>query len=414
MIVFKRFAFVIGLLGGSSLVLAEGASWMRSNTANALNPKISVIADFVGKTGTGGDPSQTGDGFHLREVEIGLQAEIDPYARADFFIGGMNDGGAAPELEEGFVTLHSLPFGFQARGGKFRATFGRLNMVHPHELPQVDSPLALDAFLGEGRLTSSGVELSRLFSPFGFFTEATYALLQDLGGEHGHGDSHGDGPTTTLTDDQENVVTVPVFVEEHTPAQRLRNFAQVVKVRGYADLSESANLEWGFSGALHEPQDVVDGNGAVVHDFNRKRLGAVDLTFRWKPLAQGSYRSVLWRTEGLYTDQTLAPLYHPVDGNEESPAARINRRGGYSYVEVQTGKRWRMGVRGDYLEDPEIRSNETPHITRAVAPYVSFSLSEFNRFRVQWTRKDLPGNETENLGYLQWTVVLGPHGAHSF
>jgi hypothetical protein len=411
MLFLKRFAFVLGSFGLGSLLFAEEASWMRSNTSNALNPKISVIADFVGQSGTGGDPSQTEDGFHLREVEIGIQADIDPYARADFFIGGMNDAGASPELEEGFVTLHSLPRGFQARGGKFRANFGRLNMVHPHELPQVDSPLVLDAFLGEGRLTSTGFELSRLFAPFGLFTEATYALLQDLGGEHGH--THEDGPTTTIIDENDNEVTVPVSVDEYTPAQRIRNFAQVAKVRGYADLSESTNVDVGLSGALHEPKDVVE-NGVVVHDFDRKRLAALDLTFRWKPLAHGSYRSVLWRTEGFYTDQSLAPEYDPVDGSEEAPAARINRRGAYSYVEVQPAKRWRVGVRGDYVEDPEVRNNEIPHITRALAPYVSFTLSEFNRFRVQWTRKNLPGNETENLGYLQWTVVLGPHGAHAF
>jgi hypothetical protein len=65
-------------------------------------------------------------------------------------------------------------------------------------------------------------------------------------------------------------------------------------------------------------------------------------------------------------------------------------------------------------EDPLVRDAAVPRITRAVAPYATFTLTEFNRFRIQWTRKDLPGNGKENLGFLQWTVVLGPHGAHAF
>jgi hypothetical protein len=146
-------------------------------------------------------------------------------------------------------------------------------------------------------------------------------------------------------------------VEEPEPAQRIRNFAHVGKLRVYGDLTEEANLDLGLSGALHEPKDVTDASGAVIEDFDRKRLGALDLTLRWKPLSQGVYRSFVWRSELLYTDQSLAPVTDPVDGAELEPAARINRRGAYSYLEIQPAKRWRLGVRGDYSEDPEVRDN---------------------------------------------------------
>lgn len=391
---------------------AEGASWLRSTNPSALNPKISVISDFVGQSGTGGDPSQSEDGFHLREVEIGIQADVDPYARADFFIGGMNDQGAPPELEEGFVTLLTLPWGLQARGGKFRANFGRLNMVHPHELPQVDSPLAVEAFLGEERLGGTGLEVSRLFAPFGAYTEVSYALLQDMGDVLGRGESA--QPHTTITDDAGNPVEVAVETSPSAPVHRLRNFAHVAKLRFYQDLTDTTNLDLGFSGALHEPKDVTHADGQVLQDFDRTRLAAMDLTLRWKPLAQGVYRSATWRSEVLYADQSLATVFNPVDGSVEDKAARTNRRGGYSYVEFQPTKRWRGGVRGDYVEDPATRLKEEPHITRAVAPYVTFTPTEFNRFRLQWTQKNLPGHVTENLGYVQWTIVLGPHGAHPF
>lgn len=402
----KSGAFFLGGFVIAGSLFAEGSSGGPSVSPSALNPKMSVIADMVGQSGTGGDPSQTQDGFHLREVEIGLQADVDPYARADFFIGGLDDQGSSPKLEEGYITLPTLPLGLQARGGKFKAVFGKLNTVHSHELPQVDLPLALTSFLGEEGLASTGLELSRVFSPFGLYTEATYAVLQDLGET-----TPSDPATTQVVDVNGTTVTVAVPTQETEPAQRLRNFAQVAKVRLYADMTDTTNVDLGLSGALHEPKDVA---GSVPHDFDRKRFGAVDVTFRWKPLAHGVYQSFIWRTEGLYTDQSLAPVTDPVDASKNEPSARINRRGAYSYVEAQPAKRWRMGVRGDYVEDPAVRDNNTPHITRAVAPYITFTLSEFNRFRVQWTHKDLPRGETENLGYLQWTIVLGPHGAHAF
>lgn len=410
----RPMAAVFALLSFVSSVKGEGAAWLRNNSASALNPKISVIADFIGQTGTGGDPSQTEDGFHLREVEIGIQADVDPYARADFFIGGMDGEGAAPVLEEGYITLTALPGGLQARGGKFRANFGRLNMVHPHEMPQVDSPPALDAFLGEGRLGSAGIEIGRVFAPLGLFTEVTYAFLQDLDGAHGHGDEeHTD--TTSIVDINGSTITVAVpHGESPNPPKRLRNFGHAAKIRFYKDLTDNANIDVGVSGALHEPKDRVDGSGALLEDYDRKRLAALDVTFRWKPLAQGAYRSFLWRTEALYADWSLAPVFSPIDGSVEEPVARVHRRAGYSYVEVQPARRWRFGLRGDYVEDPDVRDTTTPRITRAVAPYVGFTPSEFNRFRFQWTRAALPDGSTENRGFFQWTVVLGPHGAHAF
>jgi hypothetical protein len=325
----------------------------------------------------------------------------------------MNDAGGTPEMEEAYVTLLSLPLGLQARGGRFKTQFGKLNMVHPHEFPQVDQPLALEAFFGEGGLSGTGVELSRVFAPFGLFTEVSYGILQNFGGhEHGHGD-HEESVTTTITDDLGNPIEVSVAHEEATPPQRLRNFAHVGKIRFYKDVTDQTNVELGLSGAVHEPKETL--MAGVVTDYDRKRYGALDLTVRWKPLGADSHKSAIWRTEAVYADMNLVEETSPVDGSVVEEAKRYSRRGGYSYVELQPAKRWRFGVRADYAEDPTIRTyKDAPLITRAVSPYVAFTLTEFNRFRLQYQKRDNPGGEKENLGFFQWTVVLGPHGAHPF
>ncbi len=383
--------FLLTALWPSAVRAADGLQ----TPGNVLNPKISVIGDFTGRSGT---KNQKDDGFAVREVELGLQAEVDPYAKADVFIGSLDDKGHAPDLEEAYVTLLSLPGGFQARGGKFRLNFGKLNGTHSHEYPQVDTPLVLTSFLGDEGLDSTGVELSRVFTPLGLYTETTYEVVRDFGNV--------DAPapaTTQVRDVNNNLVTVNLAQDSPSASQRGRSFAQVAKVRVYGDLTDTANLDLGLSGAVHAPEGQ-----------DQRRLAAVDLTFRWKPLSQGVYRSFTWRSEALYSRNRLVAIADPVTGNPSAPAATVNARGAYSYVEVQPAMRWRVGVRGDYVEDPNERDSTARRITRAAAPYVTFTLTEFNRFRIEYERKRSPGNGTENLGFFQWTIVLGPHGAHPF
>src|SRR5260370_14101341 len=52
--------------------------------SKALNPDISVIGDFI--AGAGRNPIVRTPSFQMHESEVGIQAIVDPYARADFFI----------------------------------------------------------------------------------------------------------------------------------------------------------------------------------------------------------------------------------------------------------------------------------------------------------------------------------------
>src|SRR5258706_54402 len=60
-----------------------------SGNAKLLNPDISLIGDFIGTVGH--NNVSPGPSLELHESEIGLQAIIDPYSRADAFLRGASD-----------------------------------------------------------------------------------------------------------------------------------------------------------------------------------------------------------------------------------------------------------------------------------------------------------------------------------
>ena len=118
--------------------------------------------------------------LELHEAEVTFQAVVDPYARADVFLSASPDG---LEVEEGFLTLTSLPGGLLAKVGKMKEQFGKANTMHAHTLPWVDVPIVMKNFLGgEEGLNDSGVSVSKLLMNPLFFLEATGELYQGNSG----------------------------------------------------------------------------------------------------------------------------------------------------------------------------------------------------------------------------------------
>src|SRR6185312_14241575 len=199
--------------------------------AKALNPDISAIGDFVG--GIGNYANRPTPSLEMHESELGFQEVIDPYARADFFL---TFGEHGVDLEEGYLTFTALPAGLQLKVGKMRAAFGKVNTLHNHVLPWIDRPLVTqDLVGGEDGIDDAGLSLSRILpSPKGLFLEAT---------------------------------------------------AQVY--RGYSDLTENTNIDFGFSYAR--------GHSPFANGHNQ--LFGVDAMLRWKPLRRAIYHSFVARSE---------------------------------------------------------------------------------------------------------------------
>jgi hypothetical protein len=324
---------------------------------SSLNPQISVIGDFLGAANEN-VPDFEGESLDLREVEIAFQAQLDPFARADFFvtIPSLED----VEMEEGYLTLLALPSDFLVRLGKVRVPFGRANVDHRPESFSVERPDVLVGYFGEEGLAEAGATISRLIpNPWDRFMELELDVLAGTNDV-----SFGGGSASDL----------------------LYN----LHYRSFFDLTPEHSLNVGASYANGVTAIGEDGEG-------RTRLGGVDLTYVWKPLARGKYRSFLWQTELMGGTRALET------GTNDS-------YGLYSFARYQLGRRWYVGGRFDYSQSPDVAGLST----RSGSALVELFATEFQRFRLQYKVSDQTSQPLSHQLFFQWFYVIGSHGAHKF
>ncbi len=236
-----------------------------SGNAKLLNPDISLIGDFIGTVGH--NNVSPGPSLELHESEIGLQAIIDPYSRADAFL---SFGETGVNVEEAYITFTSLPAGLLLKVGKKRADFGKVNTIHNHALPFIDRPLVTYNLVGgEDGIDDAGFFLSRFLpAPKNWFLEGSAELLR--------GDS-----------------------DDLFHASRRRDVSVVGHLRAYRDLSESTNLDLGVSYAR--------GHNSLGSNFLTNLYGG-DATIRWRPLRRAIYNSFMFRTDDRSGHATDAHL----------------------------------------------------------------------------------------------------------
>ena len=287
-----------------------------------FNPDMAVIGNFVGATGK--NTVNPMPALALEEAEATFQAVVDPYARADFFLAFSPEG---VEIEEGFLTLTSLPGGLLAKVGKLKEQVGKVNTLHAHALPWVDKPLMIqNLFGGDEGLSDAGVSVSKLIlNPF-LFLEATGEIYQGSSG---------------------------LF-----QSYERSDVSWAGRLRGYRDVTESTNIDVGGSFAY--------GTNDAGPDFTT-RLAGIDATFRYRPLRRAIYRRFQARTE----------LFWSRRGQE---AGTVHAFGMYGSGEYQFARRWFAGARYDWSE----RAYDASLVDKGPSLVLTFWPSEFSQIRGQY------------------------------
>ena len=327
-----------------------------AGSATYFNPSIAVIGNFLAVAGDE-NPIEDLPSASLRESEVSLQAVVDPYGRADFFL---SFGEEDVELEEGFITFTALPADLLLKVGRMRAFFGKVNTLHLHTLPWPDEPLPIVNLLGsdEGWI-GTGASLARIMPlPADTFSELTLQVFR--------GEAEG------------------LFEEDERS-----DLAWNGHYRLFRDLTEATNLDLGLSYGFG-PNGTEDGA--------ETRLAALDATLRWKPLQTARYRSFIARGE-LFRAEREEP--------GPDPDAAL---GWFVAADYQLARRWWVGARAESAEHPD----DPAARDKGVAALLTFWPSEFSQLRGELRRREYAAGLTADELLLQLQFAIGAHGAHPF
>lgn len=320
------------------------------------NPDIGVVGDFQGSYTSRGKKNFN---TYLNETEVSLQAVVDPYARADFFVSFGRDaetGKYGVSVEEGYLTTLSLPAKLQLKVGKFKEAVGRINPVHTHALPFIDLPNAYVNYFGDG-LNDEGASLSWLLPTKKFYQELIFQVT-----------SGAEVSPSFMRGDNNRLIYL----------SHLKNFFT---------LNDNATLELGLTG-------ITGGNDSS----KATNIGAVDITYKWKPLTMNTYKSLTWQSEFYFSK-----------ANTTATSSRKSF-GLYSFIQYQLAKRWFLTGRYDYAQLPVNKSI----VEQAYSLTAGWLATEFSKIEFEGKTTDDNIQSRYYQGWLRWIFVIGAHGAHQY
>jgi len=344
-----------GAGGPSGALPVYGAS---VGSSKVFNPDMAAIGNFLGAMGH--NDVNPAPPFQLQESEVSLQAVVDPYARADFFLSFGQEG---VEVEEGFLTFNALPGGLLTKVGKMRSAFGKVNTFHNHILPWTDRPLVTQNLVGgEDGISDAGISVARLIPNPWLFLEGTGQVFAGNSGD--------------------------VF-----QSAKRSDLSYVGHVRAYQDITEDSNLDFGFSYARGNHVTPTDQSAHLSNT-----LYGVDFTYRWRPLQRSIYRSFAGRAEWIWARR------------EEPADLFTTRQGMYVSGDYQFARRWTGGLRYD-------RSQSIQAVTgydTGGAAVITYRPSEFSQVRAEYRHINYVTASSANELLFQFQFSIGAHGAHPF
>jgi len=257
------------------------------------------------------------------------------------------------------------------KGGRFFADFGRLPHWHDEALPFVDRPPSIERMFG-GETQAEGAQVTWL-APTDQYISFKAGIFNVIGAD----------PNEQLRN-------------EGFPGYR--SFSELTFLAHpstYFDLSDTLNLEVGSS-FFTVPRD------------GQRYLYGLDATLRHQPGTSELYQGLVLGSEWYWNNERFANV-DPVTGAPLPGNERFHRNGGYAYLETFFGRRYSVGLRGDYAVD--LSGESSRQITSSV--FATWFPSEFQRLRFQFDQINEEHGQNDQRFTLQWTAFLGSH-SHGF
>lgn len=325
-------------------------------------PEIGAVADMAVKFDTPKVDQENVNRVSMRELELVLGSNVDPYSRLDATIAFTENNNI--DLEEAYLTRFGLPFGTTARIGEIKPKIGKMIPVHRDSIDTVDEPLVIQRYFGDEGMHKAGVDLTKIIDlPLPSVHQVTVGVLE--GG-------NGDGGTA------------------FGPARRRPTLYGHLK--NYLDINDVTNLELGLTEAI--------GSNDNDASFKTNVFG-IDATVNHiiNPNQQVKVQSeafVLNRRESV--DEL---------GGTTDPSGDF--WGGYTLFDVRLSQLWGTGFRFDYVEPVDRLLTDPNKAEIGYTGYLTFYQSEFARWRAQFSHIVRTKGDDDNRVFLQGTFAIGEH-----
>jgi hypothetical protein len=342
-------------------------------------------------------------GLNFNYGELSLYSVVDPY----FDLFAVLD--LAPEsagLEEAYFTTRKLPYGFKIKGGKFLATFGRVNEQHEHFWDFANRPLIATALFGEDGLNEIGAQATWV-APTSFYLV--------LGAEVLNGANEQSFGTSGISDPAGSVAINAVQGPN----------LYIGFLRSSFDIDE-ASILFGISNAMGTTRNdqgfsFTGGTGEAVN-ASTDIVGG-DLTIKY---SLDAIRFVSLQSEYMYRVMNGTEYMHDSLNVISSPSLDKHNSGFYAQVAAKLDQLWEIGVRYDLLMQNEVVlgavNQHMPSNLPRYSAMIEYSPTEFSRIRLQVDRDESryiqssgglsPQPYTQII--LQANLTIGAHGAHAF
>jgi hypothetical protein len=350
---------------------------------NLFNPQITAFLDMGASISTNGD-NEALNRFNLREAELDIRDAITPFADGVLILAiheeiEEEDGGIAVdtafELEEGYINFHTLPYDLQLKAGKFRNAFGRNNLLHTHDLPQITRPLAVQAFFGHEGLATVGASTNWLVAnPWDKFVELTVEVVNADGGEEAPilGGPNADNP------------------------------ALLAHLKFFEDVGATGSFEIGGSYLYAHTSDESEFDANVF---------GLDVMYKRLDPEAPDFRSLLLQSEFFWASNDIA------ESDFVAGPFRNDSFGMYAFAQYQFDLNWYTGVRFDYTDFPNSEIFGPSDAQWDVSPYVTWYLTEFLRLRFEYQHleSEMGGDwDNEDNFLLGLTFSIGSHPPHPY
>ena len=375
---------------------------------NSFNPAVSLILSgtyanlsknpdtwqLSGFQPTGGEVGPGSRSFSLGESELGLSANIDQYffGRAIVALSPENEA----SVEEGYIQTTALPAGLTVRAGRFYSATGYLNDKHAHTWDFVDAPLVHQAFFG-GQYKQEGVQLKWL-AP----TEQLLEINAELGNGH-----------------------------QYPGTDRQRNGGGSMQLAAHTggDVGPSHNwragVSWLHTKASDRTWTEADLSGTEVTNAftGSSQIVALDGVWKWAPNGNGRINNFTVQGEyfkriesGMATYDTTAATAGTQADRYRSAQSGWYLQGAYQFMPM-----WRVGLRHDRLDSGNVSYGanaanlaNVAHNPKRDSVMVDWTGSEYSRIRLQLSQDQARQGVKDTQVFLQYTMSLGAHGAHSY